>query len=374
MIQPTIDQITRYNQTHKKQTITHLHQTTKQTSTHQTTKQTSTTTPTTFPDLIKAYNTDPTNPDHLLNLATAVTYSVLRKVIDPTRKNKATTGEPANSGHSPALVSLRQSLTHDRLYLDRLTHATNGATRYTYGPDGDSIREVVDAELNRAAADLVRQALTGDGLDLVHDAALTILHETEKQATREPDQPTDLERPYTVRRLKRRVYIRVAESVNGWEEVETTPIQETFKAVRRAIQSSRAVQADPRNGYTYLSFLTTDGDGQEETLYRRLPRYMDTGSDGTYTPDHYTAGQPAGLDGRPTNYTADPTTVEDMDNILQRLNLTDQQATILKYRMQGYGRKAIATRIGARPENVTVQVRRMQDKARGIGLDPASVK
>ena len=410
MKQPTIDQINHYNQTHKNQTITALHQTIKTINTVKTSTSTSTTdhkttTPTTFPDLIKAYNTDPNNTDNLLNLAAAVTYSVLRKVIDPTRKrervqamvttDKATrrlvdytdktlttpasvstmgNGNPANSGHSPALVALRQSLTRDRAYLARLTHAINGATSYTYDKDGNTVREVVDADLYETANNLIRQALTGDGLDLLDDAVLSILSETEKQATREPGQPIDLERPYTVKRLKRRVYIRVEESVNGWEEVDTTPIQEVFKAVRRTVRSSRAVQADPRNGYIYLSFLTTDGEGHEEILYRRLPRYMDVGSDGSYTPAGRVAGCPAGLDGRPTNYTADHATVEDMDNIMQRLHLTDRESAVIKYRMQGYGYRAISTAMGVTVDNAKRCGRRIQEKARAAGLDPAPVK
>ena len=46
-----------------------------------------TTTPTTlstFDDLVKKYNADPTNADHLTDLATAVTYAVLKKVINTT--------------------------------------------------------------------------------------------------------------------------------------------------------------------------------------------------------------------------------------------------------------------------------------------------
>ena len=48
-----------------------------------------TTTPTTFANLVKNYNADPTNADHLTDLATAIAYSVLRKVIDPTRNGSA---------------------------------------------------------------------------------------------------------------------------------------------------------------------------------------------------------------------------------------------------------------------------------------------
>ena len=210
-----------------------------------------TTTPTTFADLVKKYNADPRNADHLTDLATAVAYSVLRKVIDPTRKTATTTDRPSDSGLSPALVALRGDLTRDRAYLTRLDHATNGATRLSFNVDGDLVFEVIDPALAKAATDLAGQTL-GDGLDLVNDAVLAILEETAKQADRDPGLPVDLERAYTVRRLKRKVWIKTADSVNGWETVETTPIQEVFKAVRRSVQNSRHMQIDPRSGYTYL--------------------------------------------------------------------------------------------------------------------------
>lgn len=347
----------------------------KHTTTTTTTPTTTTTTPTTFADLLHAYNNNPTDPTTLTDLATAVTYSVLRKVIDPTRKHTTTDGTPTDKGHNPALLALRASLTRDRAYLARLDHATDGATRWGYDKDGNPSREIVDPDLDRAASVLIREALTGDGLDLLHDAMVAILDETEKQTARDPEQGVDLERPYTVRRLKKRVWIKEADSVNGWETVETTPIQEVYKAVRRAIQNSRAMQSDPRNGYLYLSTTTADPDsGETETIYRRLPRYADIGTDGQHTPAHYTDGQPVGLDGRPTHYSTDAVTVETLDRLVGEMNLTDREATILKFRMQGYGCKAIATRMGVTVNSCKGALYRLREKARTVGLDPDGVK
>lgn len=303
-----------------------------------------------------------------------MTCSVLRKVIDPTRKQTTTDGNPADKGHNPALLALRASLTRDRTYLTRLAYATNGATRWSYDGEGNPTREIVDPDLDRAASALIREALTGDGLDLLHDAMVSILDETHKQAEREPGQGTDLERPYTVRRLKRRIWIKEADSVHGWETVETTPIQEAYKAVRRSIQSSRAMQADPRNGYLYLSAMTIDPDsGETATIYRRLPRYSDLGSDGSHAPVHYTDGQPVGLDGRPTHYSTDGETVETVDRLVASMNLTEREATVLKYRMQGNGYKAIATRMGVSVDNAKRCGQRIREKARMAGLAPDGV-
>lgn len=334
-----------------------------------------TTTPTTFADLVKKYNADPRNADHLTDLATAVAYSVLRKVIDPTRKTATTTDRPSDSGLNPALVALRDDLTRDRAYMTRLAYAVNGATRLTFNDDGDPVNEVIDPALAKAATALAGQTL-GDGLDLVNDAVFAILDETAKQADRDPGQPVDLEREYTVRRLKRKVWIKTADSVNGWETVETTPIQEVFKAVRRSIQNSRHMQADPRNGYTYLEDLAIDPEtGDGSTIYRRLSKYADMGGNVGGRPDgdpDYIPGQPAGLDGKPTNYSADRETVETTDRLVAAMGLTDREMSVLKYRLAGYGYKAIATAMGLTVDNAKRCGRRIRDKATAAGLTPTA--
>lgn len=338
----------------------------------QTTKKN--TTPTTFADLVRKYNADPANADHLTDLATAVAYSVLRKVIDPTRKTATTADRPSDSGLNPALVALRDDLTRDRAYLNRLDYATNGATRMTFNADGDPVSEVVDPVLDKAATALARETL-GDGLDLVNDAVVAILDETAKQADRDPGRPVDLERVYSVRRLKRKVWIKTADSVGAWETVETTPIQEVFKAVRRSIQNSRAAQADPRNGYTYLEDLAIDPEsGDGSTIYRRLSKYADMGGNvgGVNDPTGYIPGQPAGLDGKPTNYSADRETVETTDRLVAALNLTDREMTVLKYRLAGYGYKAIATAMGLTVDNAKRCGRRIREKATAAGMTPTA--
>lgn len=326
-----------------------------------------TTTPTTFADLIKNYNADPRNADHLNDLATAVTYSVLRKVIDPTRHGQS--DRPSNSGQNSVLVNLRKDLTRDREYLTRLEYATNNATRLTYDESGDLITETVDPDLAKAAVKLLSETI-GDGLDLVNDTIVAILDETAKQLDRDPSMPTDLERPYTTRRLKRKIWIKTADSKGGFETIETTPIQEIFRATRRAIQNSRAIQTDPRNGYCYLADLAIDPEtGDGSTIYRRLSKYADIGGDGTTRPAaDYIPGQPAGLDGKPGLYSADRETVETTDRLIAAMKLSDREATVLKYRFSRYGKKAIATVMGIDERNVYTMTKRIQAKAEKIGL------
>lgn len=306
-------------------------------------KETIKKTPTTFADAVKSYNDDPANVDALTTVATAVTYAVLKKVI--------------NTTSNPTLQTIRKELTRDRADLDRLAYATDNATRLAFNESGDLVVEVVDQRLVDASAKLAGLPL-GDGLDLVNDAVVALLEQTAAQMERDPGLPVDLEREYTTRRLKRRVYIKSAESVGAWEEVTTTPIQEVYKAVRRSIDASRAAQTDPRNGYTYLEDIATDSEsGEQATIYRRLTKYADIG------------GRVCDFNGKETVATsAAAVDVEETDRIVAALKLTDRQATILAYRQKGYGYKAIATAMGVSDSAVKGQLAEIRRKWSAAGL------
>ena len=204
---------------------------------------------------------------------------------------------------------------------------------------------------------------TGDGLDLANDAVVAFLDEMEEQAKREPGQDPDLTRPYSFRRLNKRVYIQDPGELKI-ETVETTPIQEIFRSVRRSILSSRAMQADPRSGYSYIDYEYNDPDlTGEPTVFRRLPKYSDIGG-----VEMKTGSDP--LTPVLTKFTTAPgdhETVETMDRILEDLRLTDRQLETIRFRLRGYGKKAIATRLGVRPDSIRDRLRECQKKWTATG-------
>lgn len=301
--------------------------------------------------------------DALTALATACARSTLKKVIDPKSKEKTENGKyilrdkVTDGGMNPLLIRMQADLARDKNDLARIVYANDNAFDLVFTNDGEYKQETIDSELAKAAADIGKNNLA-DGLDLVNDAVVAILDEVQKQREREPGQLIDLERPYTVRRLKRKVWIKETDSKGGYEVVETAPIREVYKAIRRAIANSRAVQADPRNGYSYLEDFATDENGETVELYRRLPKYADLG------------GAVRDFNGGETGYTVDHETVDSYDEILAALNLSDRQRAILQYRVQGYGRKAIATKLGLFDSSIKTQIARIREKAEKIGFTP----
>lgn len=301
----------------------------------------------TYEDLLTNYalqaNTDRSTPeyaDSLTDLATAIAYSVLKKCID--------------TGYNDTLVSIRNDLSAARATLTNTVYAADHATDLAYNADGDMETVTVDTDSMTALTTLARQTL-GDGLDLVNTAIVAILEETARQdASREL---IDLERPYTVRRLKRKVWIKEPDS-KAWETVQTLPIKEIYRAVRRYIMDSKAGQV-AQNGYCYLEDLTYDQvSGDSATVYRRLTKYADLGG---YVTDY---------NGAMTVYTVDTDTVDQYDAMVGKLNLTAKQAKVLKLREQGHGYKAIATALGITENSVKGAMTEIKRKAKRIGLDP----
>lgn len=302
---------------------------------------------TTFDDVKRNYETalasGKDTGTELTALATAVAYSVLNKCIDPQRKTAQTADHVSNGGHSPALVALKRGIAQDLATLENTRYCAERATRTTYNADGDTVTEIADKDAYNALTTLAADTLT-DGIDLVQTAALAILEQAAEHANGEKW----LDTPYNIRRLSKKVYIQHVDSA-AYKDVETTPIQEVYRAVRKAVQDSRAVQTDPANGYTYIEELTADG---LETILYRLGKYTDLGGydcNGNYT----TGGQ----------------SVADYETMIARLELTDRQATIVKLRMQGMGYKAIGTYLGVSHNAVINCMKKVQDKCTKLGYN-----
>ncbi len=322
--------------------------------TKQQTAKTTTTETRNFTDILrqyeKEYNNDKTSVAFskvLDELATAVAYSVIKKCLDPQRKGRKD-GQVSNSGCNTQLDEVKRSIYRDKNTLANIDYSCTQAFTTVYNEDGDRQTKTKDSDYRYAYNKLSQQTL-GDGLDLVHVAMVALLDESEKaDRTRE----NFLENTYEVRRLKKKVWIKSADSINGWETVETSPIREVYKAVRREVANSRSLNIDPSNGYLYLEDLATDEESSEETtIYRRLNKFSDL------------AGNVTDYNGAVTFETVDSASADKYENMVDALELTARQAKVLELRMGGYGCVAIGTYLGVKEESVMSVLKTIQKKA-----------
>lgn len=278
------------------------------------------------------------------DLATAVAYSVIRKCLDPQAKS----GKTSNSGCNPQLEEVKRSIYRDTNTLKNIDYSCKEAFTTVYNEDGDRQTKTKDSDYRYAYNKLTQRTL-GDGLDLVNTAIVSLLDECTKVDTTTGN---FLETVYTVRKLKKKVWIKVSDSVNGWETVETSPIREVYKAVRREVANNRSLNIDPSNGYLYLEDLAKDEESNEEaTVYRRLNKYTDL------------AGNVTDFNGAVKFETVDSGSVADYDKMTEALELTARQAQVLQLRMSGYGCVAIGTYLGVKEESVRSVLQTIQKKA-----------
>lgn len=309
-----------------------------------------------FALMLRAFEASPNDYNTLYPLAKAIASSVIRKTIDPQRKSAQTavmTDDKARKqgGYNAVMVEMRRGIYADTALLDNTRDANNRSTAWRYDSDGYIVSDTIDSDANTAAGKLAGQTLT-DGIDLVQEAAAALLEQVELAQKRGDVAPGWMERPYTVNRLSKKVYVKLDNSA-AYRDEEVTPIQEVYRAVRRYIANSRAVQTDPRNGYTYIEDYTAGEDGALETIYFRMKKHADIG--GYAVHDCY-SNSPGDL------YTADIQTVRDIDAIISALDLTPRQATIIDLRMRGMGYRAIATYLGVKFQTIETTVSRIRKK------------
>lgn len=307
------------------------------------------------------------NGEALYALAAATAHAVLSKLLDPQRKTAAGRDTVSNSGNSPVMLALKRGIQADLTSLSAIRDCMGRSSCLAFNPKGDIVRTVTDEHAEAAAARLIAGRLS-DGMDSVHDAAEKLLEEA---AEHFDGSDSWLDKPYTVRKLDKRVYIRLEDSVS-WTEDETTPIQEAFRAVRDRIAKSRAVQTDPRNGYSYLSELVGN-DGDEEVIYRRLARWSDIAGYAHNGADYASVvGAPAGYSAGDGLCTADAETARTEGALLASLGLTERQTAIVQLRRRGYGYDAISSYLGISTGNVYNTLKRIQQKCEKIGFTPNS--
>lgn len=302
----------------------------------------------------------------LMELATACTYSVLKKLTDPQglqgglkeqEKPEKHIGINNATSRQTVINRLRREVAHDLQNLRNLEYLSTMAKTVSVNTNGEYTTDT-NGEYNELLTKL-SNTMSNDGLELVNGAICAILEETKKI---DCFSTGFMEKPYNVRRLKKKVRIQSADSVNGWETVETMPIREVFKAIRREVEANRGLQTASHK-YTYIEEIATDKEtGENTTAYLRLNACSGL------------AGEVCDFNGKPIAIVADSSTVNTYDEFIKTANLTVREQTILEYKMQGYGNKAIATKMGISENACKGATNRLRQKAIEWGLTPNKVK
>lgn len=319
-----------------------------------------------FNALKRAYELD-ANAENLEALAKACAASVVAKCIDPQRKSATASAKVSDGGYNPAMIKLRRAIQADTALLENTRKASEVRTfSERVNSDGDIVYEKIPHAADRINA-LIQNNL-GDGADLVQTAIVAIL---EQQSEHGADCVEWLEARYIKREPKRKVLIQ-REDTAAYIERETTPIQEVFRAVRRAVEETAAVKSASER-FIYIDEYADSDNGAEDRLYRRLKLYSDLGGAACNGSISSMAGAPSGHDKGNGLYTAGETEYFEYYELRDKLNLTARQEQILALREKGYGYKAIASYLGVKSETVKTVLKRLQKQVEAAGFMPPDI-
>ena len=312
-----------------------------------------------FKELIKRYNDIATKTkcsnckeygNVLMDMATAVAICVIKKCIDPQAKTAVQLDTVSDSGYNPMMLNLYHAIMNDISLLKKTILTSNNNYDTKVNENGDIVRVLKDSTINQ----IITMSLN-DGLDLVNTAALEILEQSKKQL--ESENVVNLEDVFTAKRLKSYIYYNLEDidSEKTMIDYDTTPIQQSFKKVRKYIQDNQSVKYDPKSKRSYLSFDCETDAKEIERIYLRLQKYADIGG--------YESAASGG------GYVANEYDVLQFENIASQMNLSPLQAKILYhlyYRNETYS--IVAAKLKISKNNVTTNICRIREKAKKIGL------
>lgn len=282
----------------------------------------------------------------LNSLSQMIVYSTLNKTIDPQRK-KQNIQHVSNNGYNTQVVALKNSLYHDVSILDNIETSQSNSEKNILNSKGDIQKVISDKTLHDGFIKILDENIT-DAYDLIQTAKLEILEQCQS------DQVDDtkvgfMETPYNYTTLSKRVVIKKDDS-KAQKEVVTTPIQQVYRKVSQYIRDNKSLQIDPHNMYTYIALDdTADTDNKQ---YRRLEKFSDLGG---YTTSDIFNCTPL--------YTADNSTIDDIETLIEKLELTARQTQVLNLRLKGYGNTAIASYLGVSLHAIEKTQQAIQKKA-----------
>lgn len=223
----------------------------------------------------------------------------------------------------------------------------------SYVPKSYSEDGTID-ENSETQADAVKASMNeciDDGYEVLQEARLAIIAETKHSI--ETFGTIDLKKEYTVKEINHRAYARKEDFCKAIKERDTTGVKNMYLSVSRSITDGRATNAQSKPE-VLVPFGLTDTETGDDIGEVFLRRKLNTatraeGAAETLIPDNET----------------DTETVFD---IMDRANLSKQQRKIIEMRLQGYGRKAIATAMHVKLGSVNVQLKRIGEKLYNIGI------
>ena len=286
-------------------------------------------------DFEKAYQSGGDYASELMTLAKVISLSVLATVIDPQRHTATKQARVSNSGQQKNLIQIKSDILFQFNNFSMAEQLSKGTQGY-YTASGD-----YETKTDKETSEAIKQALKpfGDGMDLYNETACVILEYMAKQ-----DRNTaSLDHKWNEEQLSKKVYIQDYTS-KATKMVECVAIVEIYRAIRRYIEQSRAIKDTSIYGYDIIN----EDSAELNRLYFRAGKYSTINDERGASLEQFK-------------------TIEELE---RKIDLTPRQKIILDLRLQGYGYKAICTKLGISVSSLRTHLKRVQENCIAIGFTP----
>lgn len=298
------------------------------------------------------YESNNLSPEELYTLATIIVLAELKNTIDPNRyrtTNKTGKSITKPDGVFPLfLYNLKNTVMGQLKQLTKKYDDGKTLDDYvSFNKKGDIV--INQAKLNADMDKLYYTLYNGysnDASDLIQSTVLYLLEELDYMKS------NNIDNFETVRQAKvpnKKIYIKVEDSANYWKDIDICGIQCVYKKLRSEINGQKAIKEAINNNYCYYRYADDDIDDDKE-VYIKVPMYSTLISADAY-----------GLN------TVSQCDYERLEDLIDKLNLTELQRSILnirlKYPSQDFSNKAISTYLGVSENTIKSAFREIKRKA-----------
>lgn len=257
----------------------------------------------------------PFDSDTLLAMGKVIAYSAINTASDPQARTAARSENVSNSACHSIYDEMRRDIARNMHIIDVLYDMSN---------DDD---KVINAWLGTTL---------GDGMDVLQEAVVNLL----ALAREHYDGGENwLDKQITYSKPKKTV-VGVLEQIQFIEQM-VNALASVYRPVRAFIRKQGGTRTDARNGYTYFSELVSNDDDEnalDYEIFRRAARWSDFGMIENSTHGDrkhpYTVSEYSGNDNSEN--------MVDYYSMIESLNLTANQLSILRMRERGMSLHAIA--------------------------------
>lgn len=313
------------------------------------------------------YRTDRKLGDAINHMAECVAWCVIRELL-----NAGSTSESGAGGSKKAeyLLQMQSELKKSHA-IENYSMVERDSVEVRLNRKGNFVKTVTDPERIKKAWRGLLDALALDGVELKEECVSYLWCEIDKHFERTPAEPMNWEKLYSYKKARKNVSHWMKDEKLGEKDLTEKwikPIQRVFSKARNYIEKNGNGRVNVNDLSSYLEdVIGYDDEGREISVYEKLPKCCNL------------VGSVVDLNGGEYLYNVEDTSVEKVDAIIEKLELSKAEKAVLYKILEGdedgylLTRSKTAEKVGKDRTTIQRTVKRIQEKATEKGFVPTQV-